>query len=144
MKIISHRGNLDGRMPDCENNPLYIEEAIARGFDVEVDVWFVDGEFFLGHDAPTYLVDRSWITSRTSLWCHVKNTEAMEKLLLWGDVNCFWHQTDKMTLTSNGTPWMYPGNYSSLGVTVELGKHSKIPNVWGVCTDHPLLWRNSL
>jgi len=127
-------------MPDCENNLIYVQEAIAKGFDVEVDVWFVDGEFFLGHDAPTYLVDRSWIMSRSSLWCHAKNIEAMEQLLLMEDVTCFWHQNDTMTLTSNGILWMYPGNYSSLGVTVELGKKKDIPDVWGLCTDHPISW----
>ena len=50
-KIISHRGNLIGVKPECENNPTYIDQAIAEGFDVEIDVWFIDGEFFLGHDS---------------------------------------------------------------------------------------------
>ena len=145
MKIISHRGNLDGRKTECENNPIYIQQALDLDFDVEVDVWYVDGEFFLGHDVPTYHIDSSWILVRAaSLWCHAKNIEAMEQLLLMDDVNCFWHETDKMTLTSNGIPWMYPKNYSSFGVTVQLENPSKIPNVWGICTDHPLSWRNNI
>jgi hypothetical protein len=83
MKIISHKGNLNGPNPDYENNPTYIDQVIAEGFDVEIDVWFVDGEFFLGHDAPTYHIDSSWILVRAaSLWCHAKNIEAMEQLLL--------------------------------------------------------------
>ena len=145
MKIISHRGNLDGRKPECENNPTYIQQALDLGFDVEIDVWFVDGSFFLGHDAPIYYVDRSWIMIRcSSLWCHAKNIEAMENLLLIDDVNCFWHENDKMTLTSNGIPWMYPGNYTSRGVTVELDMPHKIPYVWGICTDYCLDWRKEI
>ena len=142
MKIISHRGNLDGRKPDCENNPTYIDQAISAGFDVEIDVWFVEGEFFLGHDAPTYLIDSSWLVSRAaSLWCHAKNMETIERMLMLEDVVCFWHETDRMTLTSNRIPWLYPNNYVSTGVTVELGEPRKIPDVFGICTDHAVDWK---
>mgnify|MGYP002507784111 CR=1 FL=1 len=133
-KIISHRGNLIGVKPECENNPTYIDQAIAEGFDVEIDVWFIDGEFFLGHDSATYHIESSWIVSRSvSLWCHAKNIEALEQLLLIDGVNCFWHETDKTTITSNGILWMYPGNYSRLGVTVEFDKPKNIPDVFGIC-----------
>ena len=38
MKFISHRGNLDGPMKEFENHPDYINDAIKKGFDVEIDV----------------------------------------------------------------------------------------------------------
>jgi hypothetical protein len=143
MKIISHRGNLYGRKPECENNPTYIQQALDLGFDVEIDVWFVDGEFFLGHDSAIYHVESSWILGRAaSLWCHAKNIEAMEQLLLMDDVICFWHETDKMTLTSSGILWMYPGNYNHKAITVELDEPKNIPKIWGICTDYPSLWKN--
>ena len=50
--LISHRGNIDGRNVEYENNPNYIEAAINLGYDVEIDVWFIDGKFMLGHDEP--------------------------------------------------------------------------------------------
>jgi hypothetical protein len=141
MKIISHRGNLDGRKPDCENNPIYIQQALDLGFDVEVDVWYVDGEFFLGHDAPTYRVDPWWFSGK-ALWCHAKNQKALEEMIVSEDITCFWHESDKMTVTSNGLMWMYPGNHSRLGITVCLGKpYEIVPDMWGVCTDHPISWR---
>ena len=56
MKIISHRGNLTGPNPIRENSIDYIEEAIAEGFDVEVDLWVDDNECYLGHDDPQYFV----------------------------------------------------------------------------------------
>ena len=54
MKLISHRGNLEGPNPERENHPDYIYEAIQAGYDVEIDIWFVDGKFKLGHDEPQY------------------------------------------------------------------------------------------
>ena len=40
MILISHRGNLKGINPQRENEPLYIVEALEKGFDVEIDVWW--------------------------------------------------------------------------------------------------------
>ena len=45
MILISHRGNLNGPKPDQENSPNYINNAISKGYNVEIDVWFKD-EFF--------------------------------------------------------------------------------------------------
>ena len=53
MKLIAHRGNITGRNPDEENSPDYISQAIQKGYDVEVDVWLMDG-IYLGHDKPQY------------------------------------------------------------------------------------------
>ena len=76
MIYISHRGNLNGKS-DRENQPDYIEEALAQGFDVEIDVWWVGNSFYLGHDGPIYKIELKWLLDRTSkLWCHAKNGEA--------------------------------------------------------------------
>ena len=40
MKLIAHRGNIDGAKPLDENNPEYIDTAISKGYDVEVDVYY--------------------------------------------------------------------------------------------------------
>ena len=50
MIYISHRGNIDGKKPHLENSQSYIDEAIELGYDVEVDLWHVDGNFFLGYE----------------------------------------------------------------------------------------------
>jgi hypothetical protein len=54
MILISHRGNISGPNPERENHPDYILEALQAGYEVEIDVWFVDGKFKLGHDGPQY------------------------------------------------------------------------------------------
>ena len=53
MILISHRGNLSGPSKE-ENHPEHIIKAAAAGFDVEVDVWVINNDYFLGHDEPRY------------------------------------------------------------------------------------------
>ena len=79
MILISHRGNLNGASA-YENHPEYIQEALNQGFDVEIDVWWIDDTgFWLGHDKPQYLVDEYYLEN-PKLWCHAKNLEALLNL----------------------------------------------------------------
>ena len=39
MKFISHRGNVRGPDPECENDPSQIITVMDEGYDVEIDVW---------------------------------------------------------------------------------------------------------
>ena len=81
MKLISHRGNLEGPNPERENHPDYIYEAIQAGYDVEIDVWWVDGKFKLGHDEPQYDFPFELFENYSSkLWIHCKNIDAMVAL----------------------------------------------------------------
>jgi hypothetical protein len=136
MKIISHRGNLEGITPD-ENRPDYVNNTLQTGFDVEVDVWLINNELFLGHDEPQYKINNEFLLN-DKLWCHAKNKDAFQYMLN-NSIHCFWHEQDKFTLTSKGIPWCYPGNYMENGITVELIK-TKIPTVMGICTDYPKNW----
>ena len=44
-KIISHRGNLNGGVPNKENNPKYVLSSIEKGFETEIDVWFLNNQY---------------------------------------------------------------------------------------------------
>jgi len=142
MKIIAHRGNLNGPDEKNENNPSYIQKALDADFDVEIDVWFLGGKLYLGHDKPVYLIDDFWLKSRSNkLWCHAKNLDVIYKFFDMKDINFFWHEHDKMTLTSKGIPWLYPKNFIRNGVTVDLEKSkSIIPDIYGICTDYAKEW----
>lgn len=142
MKIISHRGNLTGRIPDQENRASYIQAAIDAGYEVEIDVWCVEEKFYLGHDEPQYFVEDSWLKDRISLlWCHAKNADALEKLLEEG-VHCFWHESDTYTITSRGSIWCYVGKYHKKGIAVNLGEPTDPKDsLYGVCTDYPIKWK---
>ena len=141
MKIISHRGNLEGRIPEDENNPDYINEAIESGFDVEIDLWLYENGFYLGHDEPEYQIDLKFLKNE-KLWVHAKSMETAEFLYKQPLIHWFWHETDKMTLTSKGYIWCFPG-YSCKDCII-VDKSGRAPscsdNIWGVCTDYPYRW----
>ena len=108
MNLISHRGNLVGPMPNLENNPSYISDAINTGFDVEVDLWFNSNGLYLGHDLPTYQISDDFLKlHKDRLWIHCKNLHAL-RYLSGSDFIYFWHQEDDFTLTSNEKIWTYP------------------------------------
>ena len=137
MIYIAHRGLVDGPNKELENNPTHIKQVLKR-YDVEVDVWFKDGKWFLGHDGPTYEVDFEFL-EQPGLWIHAKNLPALY-VLTGTFTNYFWHQEDDFTMTSHGYIWTYPGK--------QLTKHSicvlpewnnKVENFdsecYGVCSD---------
>ena len=76
MKLIAHRGNINGPDPENENSPKYIESAIQQGYDVEIDLR-VDLGLQLGHDESQYFIDSSWLsTFKDNLWIHCKDFAA--------------------------------------------------------------------
>ena len=80
MFFISHRGNLNGEEPEYENTTDYINNALSKGFECEIDVWFVKNEFYLGHDTPEEKIDIEFIlNNEKNLWIHCKNLECLEK-----------------------------------------------------------------
>lgn len=121
MKLISHRGNTVGPNLLDENKQEYIESAISEGYDVEIDLWYKDNFFYLGHDEPQYEISALWLyKNKEYLWIHCKNYDVLEKLSNTPiDYNYFWHETDKFTLTSKGYIWTYPGQpYTSKSIIV--------------------------
>lgn len=145
MKLISHRGNVAGRIPNLENNPSYISDAISEGYDVEIDLWVTDMEndiLYLGHDNPEYQVEYEWIIENNNkLWIHCKNLLAL-RYLLGTDIKYFWHQEDDFTLTSNRKIWTYPNkNVTDFSIIVcqDIDSTKKIieENIaYGICSDY--------
>lgn len=140
-RLISHRGNINGRNVDRENQPDYVDEAIRAGFDVEVDMWWDDGKVKLGHDKPQYDVDGKWLGDRTDkLWVHCKNNEMLQ-WIQQTSLHYFWHQNDDYTLTSKNIIWVYPGQKlttNSICVMPEINGFDKyiLNECLGVCSDY--------
>jgi len=147
MKFIAHRGLYEGpgglflpephvitnknletititnqNMVEKENNPLQVDLAIAKGYDVEIDLrWLkplslglierAEG-FYLGHNHFENHVTHDWITERLQhLWIHCKDIQSIVKLSEYFNkdyCNYFWHDNDKIALTSQGYLWTYP------------------------------------
>ena len=140
MKLISHRGNINGPIPEAENKPEYIEDTIRLGYDVEIDFWVIGDKLYLGHDEPQYLISDSWLTQFLyRIWVHCKNPEAIVYLQEnYPQINYFWHQEDVLTLTSKNHIWVYPGKQpikNSIAVMPEM-YNDDISQCLGVCSDY--------
>lgn len=109
MKLISHRGNYSGVYPERENKPSYIDTTLSMDYDVEVDMRFIDGKFYLGHDTPDTEVSVEWILRRKDkLWIHCKDLYSSQKFF---EMNCgvkyFCHSSDSFVLTSTNHIWVH-------------------------------------
>jgi hypothetical protein len=140
MKLIAHRGLINGPDKNIENTVEQINLALHRGYDCEVDVWYKDNAWFLGHAEPKTLVDFLFLV-RAGLWLHAKNIDALHMLKYTG-LNYFWHQNDDFTLTSKGYIWTYPGKAltsNSICVLPEWDDPtlSNVKNLkcFGICSD---------
>jgi hypothetical protein len=137
MILISHRGNVNGPSKDLENKVETIESTIRLGYDVEIDLWYINNSFYLGHDNPDTLVSFDFLDeNKNKLWIHCKNLECLDKLHET-NFNYFWHDKDLSTITSKGIFWSLNGYYLKNGVTVELDIIDEVPkNIFGICTDY--------
>jgi hypothetical protein len=136
-KKISHRGNLIGPS-DYENNPNQIAAVLKMGYDCEIDFWFVNNKYYLGHDKPSFEIKRSFLKQK-GLWIHCKNLEALEKVPQ--SSNYFWHQNDDFTLTSKRYIWTFPKkNTGKKSVIVDNNSNwkEKEYDCFAVCTDYIL------
>jgi len=144
--IISHRANINGPSKN-ENSPESIEIALSLNYDVELDVWAINDQLMLGHDAPQYTLNKPLMDRiGASGWFHCKNLEALNYFSNnLPDLNYFWHQKDDYTITSNGYFWTYPGkkiSNRSVIVLPELIDQDILESMlqqgaYALCTDWP-------
>ena len=83
--LIAHRGNTEGRNIAKENSPLYIDDAISKGFDVEIDLRLVNEQLFLGHDLPQYKIEFNWLNQRKAIFgfiVHLKQLIFYQKSII--------------------------------------------------------------
>ena len=143
MILISHRGNTNGPMPAIENNPNQIMKVLNSGYDVEIDVWYIDQKWYLGHDKADYKIEEDFL-EQPGLWCHAKNLQAASKMSLNKKIHWFWHENDKITITSKGFIWAHPGFQplsESIAVMPETLKET-VSHAIGVCSDYIEEYKN--
>lgn len=106
---ICHRALKNGPNKQLENKEVEIMRRLEEGWNIEIDIWNIDGIWWLGHDSPeSKLVDKD-ILKNSNVWIHCKNLKALEECLKIEDVHCFTHDSDEATLTSKQYIWCYPG-----------------------------------
>ena len=143
MRYIAHRGLFEGPDLEKENSPNQIMDALGNGFDVEVDLRYLDNNFFLGHDDSQYKISQDFLVKNIEkLWIDCKNLACLEVIASIGNANYFWHQEDDYTLTSKNFIWVYPGQPlppNSVMVMPEWNANIDSlkldSNLYGVCSD---------
>ncbi len=156
MKLISHRGNINGSNPSRENTIEYITECIVGyDLDVEVDITVTEGVAYLAHDSQTNspinqsiktLLDRF----HDRLWIHCKNIRAIEYAQKYMPMhNYFGHSHDDFVLTSKGYIFTKPSDVYGANVICVMPEIAActVTNMracFGVLTDYPLIYKTRL
>ena len=152
MRIISHRGNIIGPVPEKENRPSYVDIAIQLGYDVEVDLRYFDSHFWLGHDKCQYKISYEWMVLRKNkIWFHCKDQESATKLLDFDvEFQFFCHSVDNFVLTSTFHLWVHDltkkiNNKCIIPLlSMDDIKSYKITDEFGVCTDYVKYLKNEI
>ena len=143
MQVIAHRANLSGPRGSKENHPDAIGECLAQGFGVELDLWTLNGEHWLGHDSPTYRIDLSAL-DRVAVYFHLK-TPHIPPL---ANADVFAIDRDPYAITIRGRIWTNYGQPASsvgimcapelVGADEPLEQFmNRITGAFGICTDFP-------
>jgi hypothetical protein len=140
MILISHRGNIDGPNPEKENHPDYLLDAQLKGYHIEIDIWYLDKTWVLGHDSPQYPIggDIANKFNPETAWIHIKNPPALEEINTSSKWNYFWHTDEDYVLTSKQFIWVYPNKFllnKSICVLPEDGFLGNINRCSAICTD---------
>ncbi len=141
MIFIAHRGLFNGPDETVENSPRQIAAALSKGFDVEIDVWVVDGKFYLGHEKPAHEVPAEFFWNH-KFWLHCKNVEALAVLANHPCCESFFHDKDDVVLTSRNFLWTYPKaeillTKNSVAVLPErVESWQGLENCYGICSDY--------
>lgn len=144
MILISHRGNIEFSIKKSENTVEYINKAIDLGFHVEIDIWFFDKKWFLGHDKPENIVDYNYLLN-DKFWIHCKNQAAYKILHQNPDLNVFYQTTEKFVITSKNYIWMHENTNllpNSICVLPENGIKGDIKKCCGICSDEIIKYKN--
>ena len=114
MILISHRANLNGKNKLTENSLDQIKYCISIDINVEIDVWMINQEFFLGHDEPQYKINFDFLKNE-SLWF-------------------IWTYPGVNLLPNSIAVMPEIANYS----------HDDLRQCYAICTDIPMYYKNIL
>lgn len=143
-RLISHRANLNGPDKNRENKLEYICECLEIGLDVEIDVHFINNQYYLGHDYKQEIIHLDFMNKwQNNLWIHAKNLEALFQLAKT-NLNFFWHEKDKYTLTSKNYIWTYPRQKTTEMSIIVCQNYAETQQyihkcLYKICTDFILL-----
>lgn len=104
--IISHLGNINGRLPEQENRLSYLKASLKAGWHVCLDVVFHNGGFLLPHAAGYDPAPMSFF-SQQRVWCRCRDAETLDALCNI-KAHSFFVSDAGHTLTSEQFIWTLP------------------------------------
>lgn len=148
MLYISYQGIFDSQNFEDANTPKQIGKAFNAGYSCMVDAWRVDGQLYLGSDAPTTPVTEKYLQG-VRFWINARNTDMQNWLTTQPSKlypNYFWFPNDTESTpvtTSSGkliTPGTVPINNTSIIFLPEIDDRSLFSTVqlkcYGVCSTY--------
>lgn len=157
VKLIAHRGNVRGVDVLKENHPDHIQAALDLGLDVEIDIWYDEGELYLGHDIPLYNTSikqlENWAKKRF-VYAHCKNAKAALNVPFSYGLIPFAHSEDDFIILPDMHLWVHPKAIQTLPVSIQkesiIVVHDKTNgcsvnplNYYGICTDNPIRYKEA-
>lgn len=104
--IISHLGNIDGRIPERENRFNYLKAALKAGWHVCADVLFRNGGFLLPHQTGFDAAPMSFF-SQPRVWSRCRDAETLDALCNI-KAHSFFLSAGAYALTSEQFIWTLP------------------------------------
>ncbi len=142
--FIAHRGNTKGPNELFENKIGYVQEALDQGFDVETDIWYREGSLLMGHEFKKNMqeINESFLESQ-AVWVHAKDIQTLAYLVKNPKINCFYHDIDRVVLTSHKYIWGFHGGTDNSIVVLPSSHVGNIFNeiCLGICGDYVQEWR---
>jgi hypothetical protein len=96
-----------------ENDIATIVHRCSNGLYSEIDIWYVNSKWYIGHDSPEQEITLEYLMS-PYLFIHAKNVEAFHELQQLSDAHglnlrIFYHTEEHYALTTRGETIIYPG-----------------------------------
>ncbi len=142
---ICHRGNLNGPVKEMENNFGVLIQRSLRGMDVEIDVWYQEGQLWLGHDKPEYKITLDWLANCKRRLIHCKDGKTLEYLTLESgkrglDLHLFYHTYEHYAITTKKHILCCPGQpllQGSLCMMPEMASYTEDEKrkCFSICSD---------
>lgn len=140
--IIAHRGLTNGPDAELENNQERIQRRSEAGRSSEIDIWWKDDSFWIGHDAPYERVTKEFLCM-PYLWIHAKHVEAFYQLQRVANesgvpLRIFYHTDEDYVLTTCGDTIIYPGLLETEGwvyMMPETCSGVVLKRAYAICTD---------
>jgi hypothetical protein len=155
MRVIAHRGNLEGPDKAQENSIKSTFNCLYRDLDVELDIHVKNNLIYLDHDGilsdSTPCIDlksfcKEFDSFQDKLWLHCKNLEAVIYCQAnLQQYNYFGHSNDEFVLTSKGYIFTRPNVATGKNVVCVMPelcnlKLEQVKKYESVLTDYPLYY----